>query len=1415
MPVSLQFSSFAPFIKLHLQFWPGKNPDASGFALRFPGIRRLCVLLLLVSLSAVSARAQNLSEEEFTQLSLKYRTAIHYDPLLQQPIDSLVKLYRDAKRVDELIGLYRSHVEQYPDDGGAKTALIRILRKVDRPGADELIASAVPLHPEYAPLQYLLYLFLSERGDERAAETLSRAIDLEVNPAKRRDWIEELLQMAETDTARSLASAQLEKLLVTDGQSVGALLGLAGLMQRYEYYELSMVALNKALELKPSPDSALEIEMLLANAEHKLGNNAVAGKRLDAVLAKLAPDHWRRREIMSQRVNVLASPEERAVMLQKAAARYQENPESEALIIDYAELLVASEKKAEAAKLLVDRSAVLAESSAIELRALELLEEVNDTKLYQTYLESRLEQQPDRADLRFRLVKIHYANGDDADAVQDFKSVVAGLEPDDISEKILELQRYLRRIDRIDAAGTYLERYLRNHPARLDVARELAEIYVKLKKPDEVNSLVGRVDAKAAELENLIDFVEFLLAEGFPIGAKQVLGEKIAVDASQFELGLLLIQAESELGDRAAAQIQIDRVRELADSSARYSKWLETALRASAKFEVVENFFDQEQARYSFSNGAWSPEKVERFMLLSEFGKQRLFTDRVAAGIREQLAQTTLAPDLRLRLKRFLVSVLEEEVSAVDEVIRLLTELKSEDPANELEYQLRTGMAYHRSLRLDYSEKILAEVDYSEVESPDLLRETVPVLIEYGFHEDAERALETINRLQPSDVFSWEKRLGILAASGREKVFRSVIRSLRGGDAGMKLRSSTDVILRDHLLASYYRSMGELLHGGDKSKMEEMLPYLSLIDREEGDAGTKLWSFWSRAFILGQLGRNADAAGARIQFEEEMKRAKLTEVRFPDGLTLDGKAALDLLDQTAVVDLGTTGGDASFLLQQPELGWAFELEEGQRIVRFAQSGDVVLVLDDLSTVHAVDRISGKLLWEKSFSTGRLVDVADDSLWAVSGEAPAATTAKASAGVLQVKDVPPFHASADSFLMIRGDSLQCFESASGTLKWSAVMPFAPAKPSGLPRSGSLPGTVFDSTDLQTVVFRPGTREAAGYDRTSGKLQWYRKLGEVPAKPTHEPVSLNSGVTLDRGMAFLYGYGSEILDVETGDLIWRLQGKSEARFPITVREEKFKADTTPEAGVPVEVASIKDEPVEASAAMLPFPMFEEEELIPLTLLEKGTAMVSPSVYWSGVRLHNGKGAFAALRGGNLWLTQDGSVRRVSTSLPLISEELPSAGAFLGVIGNHAWFLRNNELIHADFLRNKSTRLAFDDLGRAMPLRAAVAGNQIVVRGGIGIKVVNGLTAQVIGQTLWEDSLQAYLNYFKAEETPLVSRESWRGRITQRERNDLAILTSVSDLVSNGNYYTVFSQRSLVCLRVPGQAAPEPQPATAPAN
>src|SRR5690606_20311946 len=142
--------------------------------------------------------------------------------------------------------LYRNHIAQYPVDAKAKTVLIRILRRVDRAGADELVAEAVTQHPDYAPLQYVLFRFFEERGDVRATEALSRAIDLETDPARRNAWLEELLELSEGETARAFATSHLERLLSAEKVDLATLLSTARLAQRHRFWEQSLTALNRA-----------------------------------------------------------------------------------------------------------------------------------------------------------------------------------------------------------------------------------------------------------------------------------------------------------------------------------------------------------------------------------------------------------------------------------------------------------------------------------------------------------------------------------------------------------------------------------------------------------------------------------------------------------------------------------------------------------------------------------------------------------------------------------------------------------------------------------------------------------------------------------------------------------------------------------------------------------------------------------------------------------------------------------------------------------------------------------------------------------------------------------------------------------------------------------------------------------------
>jgi len=180
-----------------------------------------------------AGQERTLSAEQFEDASLQFRTALHYDSLFEASVDGLIRLYREADRIDELVGLYQSHIEQYPDDAGSKSVLIQLLTREKREGAGELVTSAVTLHPQFPALQYLQFRFLEGKGDVRALDSLSRAIDLEPNLARRDQWLEELLQLSEGDEARTLAGAQLAKLFNVEGQSSADYMALAKLTQRY------------------------------------------------------------------------------------------------------------------------------------------------------------------------------------------------------------------------------------------------------------------------------------------------------------------------------------------------------------------------------------------------------------------------------------------------------------------------------------------------------------------------------------------------------------------------------------------------------------------------------------------------------------------------------------------------------------------------------------------------------------------------------------------------------------------------------------------------------------------------------------------------------------------------------------------------------------------------------------------------------------------------------------------------------------------------------------------------------------------------------------------------------------------------------------------------------------------------------
>lgn len=1178
-------------------------------------------LILSVSFAFSQDAPAEAELSDFDKTSLNLRTALHYDSAIAAPLDSLVRLYQKEDRIEDLIGLYQAHIAQYPEDAGAKAVLTRLLRKLNRAGAGEFVTAASQLHPDNSVLQHLLFQHLQDRNDPRAVEVLSRAIELELlKPGRRDGWLEELLKISAEGKGRELAIGHLTALLNLENHTAKTLEALSARMQRYGFWELSLSAVTKALAKDPDAEAKVELQVQAAKAEASLGNREPAGQRLDGLLAKLAPDYWRRREIMSLRVNFLANDAEREAMLATAKAGWEANPASESAVLDYVELLAASELRRDAIKVLNDAAVVLPTSERLEAKTLELLERIGDERELEVYLEKRLAAFSERDDLRYRIVKAQYLLGKTEPAEVNFKRVMAGLSEEDKGPRLLDLGRYLRNSNLPGQAVPIFETFLATNPARLDVRRELAETHLTLDQKSIARKVVGELDVTHAEIENFLDVVQFMVREEFFAEAKKALEKRLGIEPEQFELRLLLTRVFGKTGDREAAESLLNSTREIADTPSRYRSWLETGLEVHELFDDVALFFDREQARFGTkSNGGdtaekWTSAEIEKFLILCETGERSQLTDRVTQAIRTKLLTDDLALDVRLKLRLLLVTALGNQPERGAEIEEQLKLLAIENPSQKDEYTLRLALLYHSLNRPDLTSPALSEVTVSNVSDVSVLRAAAPVFIEFGLVDAASTTLERVTAAEPEALANWEKRLSLLAALGREIELRKVIRDLLGGVNRIELSVDSIDALRRHLLDSHWRSVASLIAKQTPESLAEVLPLLESVQREATDSD-RLWGLWARAFVLNALDR-VDARDAAIEeltaaaYEGNANAARAaadaeTQIVFPDGLAISLPAAMDLLtgptgDKSAAESRQKTEGP----LTQPKLDWAFEVDGGARVLQIEPVGkDVVLILDDRGTMYSVEAASGKLKWrerfglpETTFTNSGSRRLRGNTLGATGGSgiqianqyfrvqqsgsslsvqqlvAPfqtatlnaggASVTGAAGIGATgwdasSVKLVRRFATDGESqFFMTFGDEISAFEATTGKLSWNAHLGALSEGERQMVSNLARPETSLAIDGERLIAFSPATSVASGFSAENGKLLWQRTLNSNAADNLF---SLNSGMTVDGGRVFLFGSESVILDSQSGDTIWKFDGVGVQKFPVKLRaQEKAVAD-----------------------------------------------------------------------------------------------------------------------------------------------------------------------------------------------------------------------------------------------------------------
>ncbi len=1321
--------------------------------------------LLLLLWPSLPAKGDDLPPEKFDQQSLALRTTLFHDPSLEQPLKSLVELYQKAGRTDELLGLYRNHVAQYPDDAGSNAVLVRLLLELKKPEATTVAQAAAVAHPEHAFTLFLRHLDLEAQRDPRSLDFLSQAIDKEVDPGKKRQWIDKLVAAALAEDRRELAEKHLRAQVDQPGQTPEALAALAQRMNRDRFSALALTAAEKGLAASPAPETSVELTLQAAAAESGLGKNDVAAARLDALLKRVAPDYARRAEIVSRRVALLRTDAEREAMLKTARGAWEAARTSEAAALDLVELLIACELRLEALKVLREAAQALPQSERLEKATLSLLDRLGDERGVRDYLQQRLAAQPNRPDLLYRLVRALFALGAKDEAAAKFDELLAKTDPADRTARRIDLARSLRRMSLPAEAVAQFQEALKADPKRLDVRRELAEALLSSGDPEAARRLVREAVSPDAEIENFLDVIGFMAQQGLWAEAREALKERQQRAPKDFEVAMRLVEALGQLGEQAEGEAALEHARSLADTDARYRRWLESGVAFAERVEAAEAFFDAEQARLSAEaapdKGGWTTGLAARFLTLCEVARQGQGQPNLVPVLKEKLAEAATPPELRVALHRLLVEALGRDPKNAVEVQNHLEQLMAEDAARADEYRLRLAKAEHEALgqRGGQSDRVRAHLEATNVAAiadRSLLRGVDKLFLDYGFGDKAFAVLERVTELDPAEREPWQRWLTALAGAGDEERLREALRRVLAGVTKAPLNDETLELLRSHLVDSCWRSVAKLLADEDSSLAVAALPLLDVIERTKKLQQEQLWVTWARGMVLRKSGRPDAAAEAAVQLETLAATlfppdAKDRTITFPDGLALAVPQALALLRQDAAPEPRTAPATAG-PVRPPGMLWGFETD-GAGVVQIVPAGPRVFIADDQGRLWVLDAATGKLM--RRF----------DDLWTVASSAPVpagrrislSSSARIYTGnpnsLRPVAPRPAFAADGSTFFISTEGTLSARSADDGRVLWSAEVAGQWTRPAPPPGNPPAP-TVVDETLVdaagRVLVWRAEEAVAAAFHPETGKLLWTRDLSAANTNAYFN--QLGTGSSCDGSRLLVFGHQPAILETASGATLWSFDSSAVRTFPIELRstDDAQAAPAAPAVTWPASSVSRLSSgyfPPSYRSAMQQQRKLALSHLRPLTerssslsqWMAVGGSLVAPAVAWAETAPWGG-GLNGELAGGRALLSGGNATQALSLAMPLAGQRLEAPGTFIGATGPRAVVLHNGGLVLCDTAAGNVTTLPLSGAA-AGPSDAVVAGGRVYAATPEALVCVNTFTRRVLFTHPWPDAIKKW--------------------------------------------------------------------------
>jgi len=1119
--------------------------------------------LYLAAFPSPSAAA---APDDLDQQSLPLRTALHKDPTLEAPFDRLVDLYRKARRLDHLLAMYRSHVGRYPQDAAAAAVLVRLFEATGQPEALATARSAVARHPDHAYLRFLLYRMLREAGKAGALDELDRAIEREALPARRSRWVDVLVREALAAGRRDLAEKHLAHLAEEAGADPPAALAVARRMIEAEFYAPALAVLARAAEGSPDPDTLVEIEMAAATCEVGLGRGRDAADRLSRLLDKLTADYWRRSEIMRRRIALVESEAERDAMVRRARQRVRRRPKDEAAALDLARTLAGFQRRTEALEALREAGRRIPDSVEIEKEILGLFDLLYDEKGREAYLAQRIQAMPGRTDLRARHVLSLFLLGRRDEASRALEAMLEPLDAEARAARLLETGRDLRRANLPADAARLLDRVVALAPGRLGVRRELAELYLALGRRPGACRLFAEGIPEDVPAEDLLEAVTFMVGHEMFAEARTLLEGLMERGPTRLEPRLLLVDVEGRLMRRRAGEKVLAEARTLADTGARYRAWLETGVAFHDRFETVGRFLEAERARLDLDRRDWSDRWVERRLALASVSRAHERAENAAAMIRDDLAEDP-PETVRRRLRKRLVRLLAKVETAPDLLEQELEALARDDPSAADDCHARLALLYAEQGRADLARKRLDKVNVQNLFDPDLLHDLHRLhrAMQTGHHLDV---LQRLTVVDGTDREVWRQWLTALVRAGREARLRQAIRTLLAGVERMPIGEEPLRLLREHLLASYWRSIGRRLASGSEASLADALALLDEAARAARTRDQGLWIAWTRAHVLNRLGREgprdeaiaalerraadlADAAEAAKtegaapspdaageadtevvdasadegdaekgdvdRGDADEADAPPTRIVFPGGMSVSLVQARRLLRSDA-----SAGAEADAPPSREPVGpmaplgvrWAFQTPRHDPLTGVQPLGEGrLLVTAQAGDLFCLDTKTGKLLWQ--------------------------TLVPPSAANLPAPE--PTLVRGGRIYLGRGSEVLCLGAEEGRLLWRSQIAPAGRAAAGRPQAA----TIAVRTG-EVLACHPAAATVTCLDCETGKLRWTRHLAEGHAAAQNAV----GGLALEGDRLFLYGRRNAILDADTGEVVWSLDGEGAGTFPVSL-------------------------------------------------------------------------------------------------------------------------------------------------------------------------------------------------------------------------------------------------------------------------